>query len=55
LRPGEVTVVLGTLVSLEGRTLEERDLIVAELEAMARAELSLLGYSGVAPPLGGSP
>jgi 1-acyl-sn-glycerol-3-phosphate acyltransferase len=49
LRPGEVTAVLGTPVSLEGRGLEERDLIVAELEALARAELSRLGYSGVAP------
>jgi 1-acyl-sn-glycerol-3-phosphate acyltransferase len=48
LRPGEVTAVLGTPVSLEGRGLEERDLIVAELEALARAELSRHGYSGVA-------
>ncbi|MDY7228346.1 lysophospholipid acyltransferase family protein [Hyalangium rubrum] len=50
VRPGELTAVLGTPVSLEGRALEERDIIVAELEALARAELSRQGYSGVAPP-----
>ena len=49
VRPGEVTAVLGTPVSLEGRSLEERDIIVAELEALAREELSRHGYSGVAP------
>lgn len=33
VRPGEVTAVLGTPVSLEGRSLEERAIIVAELGA----------------------
>jgi len=40
VRPGEVTVVFGKPVSLEGRSIEERDHIVAELEALARAELA---------------
>jgi 1-acyl-sn-glycerol-3-phosphate acyltransferase len=46
LRPGEVTAVFGTPVSLEGRSLEERDIIVAELEALARTELARQDYTG---------
>jgi 1-acyl-sn-glycerol-3-phosphate acyltransferase len=44
LRPGEVTAVLGKVVSLEGRSLEERDIIISELEALAREELAHQGF-----------
>ena len=43
LRPGEVTAVLGKEVSLEGRSLEERDIIVSELETPARELLTRPG------------
>jgi 1-acyl-sn-glycerol-3-phosphate acyltransferase len=50
VRPGEVTAVLGSPVSLEGRSLEERDLIIAELETLARSEFARLGHEEVVAP-----
>ncbi len=45
VRPGEVSVVLGEPVPLAGRGLEERGRLVAELEALARAELTRDGVT----------